>query len=108
VTGFRTPPKRHWRSYGSDLLPTAQEALNEMFSAFPSWFPRIECDLCGKVTMINEAHAATKLRGRTLAEILARIRHDGCGGLPGKAELLTGIEGVSSQPVRRIVLRSGQ
>ena len=30
--------------------------------------------------------------------------HDGCGGRAGKAELLTGIEGVSSRPVRRIVL----
>jgi hypothetical protein len=35
---------------------------------------------------------------------LARMRHDGCGGLAAKAELLTGIEGVSSRPVRRIVL----
>jgi hypothetical protein len=35
------------------------------------------------------------------------MRHNGCGGLPGKVELLTGIEGVSSQPVRRIVLREG-
>jgi hypothetical protein len=42
--------------------------------------------------------------GRTLCDILARMRHDGCGGLPGKAELLTGIEGASRRPVRRIVL----
>ena len=33
-----------------------------------------------------------------------RMRHGGCGGLAGKAELLTGIEDVSSRPVRRIVL----
>jgi hypothetical protein len=32
------------------------------------------------------------------------MRHDGYGGLAAKAELLTGIEGVSSRPVRRIVL----
>ena len=32
------------------------------------------------------------------------MRHDGCGGLAGKAVLLTGIEGVSSRPVRKIVL----
>jgi hypothetical protein len=37
--------------------------------------------------------------------ILAKMRHDGCGGLAGKAELVTGIEGVSSRPVRKIVLR---
>ena len=40
-------------------------------------------------------------------QILARMRHDGCGGLAGKAELLSGIEGVSSRPVRKIVLREG-
>jgi hypothetical protein len=106
VTGFRTPPKRHWRSYGSaDRLPTAQEALQQPFSAFPSWFLRIECERCGKAVMLNEAHAATKLRGRPLSEILARMRHEGCGGLPAKAELLTGINSVSSRPLRRIVLR---
>jgi hypothetical protein len=35
------------------------------------------------------------------------MRHDGCGGLAGKIELLTGVDGVSSRPVRRIVLRAG-
>jgi hypothetical protein len=30
-----------------------------------------------------------------------------CGGRAGRVELLTGIEGVSSRPVRRIVLREG-
>ena len=104
MTGFRPPPQRHWRSYGEDPLPTPAEALNEMFGAFPSWFLRIECGLCGKVVMINESHAATKLRRRPLSEILARMRHDNSGGLPGKAELLSGIEGASSRPVRKIVL----
>jgi hypothetical protein len=79
-----------------------------MFSAFPSWFLRVECERCGKVVMLNESHAATKLRGRPLSDILSRMRHDGCGGLPAKAELLTGIDGASSRPVRRIVLRAGQ
>jgi hypothetical protein len=32
------------------------------------------------------------------------MRHDGYGGRAGKAERLTGIEGISSRPVRRIVL----
>jgi hypothetical protein len=36
-----------------------------------------------------------------IRDILARMRHDGCGGLAGKAELLSDIEGVSSRPVRR-------
>jgi hypothetical protein len=68
----RPVPKRHWRSYGDDPLPTGQEALDEPFSAFPSWFLRIVCDRCGRA---------------------------------GKVELLTGVEGVSSRPVRRIVLK---
>ena len=38
---------------------------------------------------------------------LKRMRHDGCGGLPVRAELLTGIEGASGRPVRRIVLVGG-
>jgi hypothetical protein len=101
----RPIPVRHWRSYGTDPLPTGREALDEPLAAFPLWFLRIECDRCGKVQMVNEAHA--RWRGRTLRAILARMRHDGCGGLAGKAELLTGIEGVSSRPVRRIVLRAG-
>jgi hypothetical protein len=42
---------------------------------------------------------------RPIRDILARMRHDGCGGPPGKAELLTGIEGVSGRPVWKIMLR---
>ena len=45
----RPPPQRHWRSYGTEPLPTGQEALDEPFSAFPSWFMRITCDRCGKL-----------------------------------------------------------
>ena len=54
----KTPPRRHWRSYGNEPLPTGPEALGEPLAAFPSWFLRIECDRCGKVQMVNEAHAA--------------------------------------------------
>ena len=86
-------------------FPSPAEALGEPFAAFPSWFLRITCDRRGKDRMGNEAHAPW--RDKTLREILARMRHDGCGGLPGRAELLTGIEGASSRPVRRIVLREG-
>ena len=46
----RPIPKRHWRSYGDEPLPSAKEALDEPFSAFPSWFLRIECDRCGSAT----------------------------------------------------------
>jgi hypothetical protein len=98
----RSAPRRHWFSYGTDPLPTGPEALDEPFTAFPSWFLRIECDRCGKVQMISEAHM--KRGAMPIRDIIARMRHDGCGGLAGKAELLTGIEGVSSRSVRRIVL----
>jgi hypothetical protein len=102
---YRPPPARHWRSYGDDKLPTAAEALAEPFSAFPSWFMRIECDRCGKVRMVNEAY--TPQRDMLIRDILARMRHDGCGGRVGKVELITGIEGASSHRVRKIVLVAG-
>jgi len=63
-----TAPRRHWRSNGTDPLPTPAEALANPFAAFPSWFLR-ECDRCGKVVMHNEAHAA-RWRERILADIL--------------------------------------
>jgi hypothetical protein len=96
--------KRHWRSYGDEPLPSGTEALDQPFAAFPSWFLRAECDRCGKVTMLNEVHFT---RGHLqIRTIIARMRHDGCGDRAGKAELLTGIEGASSRPVRKIVLRA--
>jgi hypothetical protein len=107
MSGFRTPPQRHWRSYGTEALPTAAEALDEPMAAFPSWFLRIECDRCGKVTMLNEVHMKRRRREMPLGDHLARMKHDGCGGRISRAELLTGVEGVSSRPVRRIVLREG-
>ena len=42
-----------------------------------------------------------------MRDILAHMRHDGCGSRPGRVELLTGIEGASGRPVRRIVLLGG-
>jgi hypothetical protein len=54
---------------------------------------------------LDESHA--RWRDRSLRDIVARMRHDRGGGLAAKAELLTGIEGVSSRPVRRIVLIDG-
>jgi hypothetical protein len=53
--------------------------------------------------MISETH--TPQNALTIREIIARMRHDGCGGRAGRVELLTGIEGTSSRPVRPIVLR---
>ena len=92
----RPIPKRHWRSYGNDPRPSPAEAMDEPFNAFPSWFLRIECDRCGKVQMVNQVHSAQAYMA--IRAILAKMRHDGCGGLAGKAELLSGIEDVSSRP----------
>jgi hypothetical protein len=65
---------------------------------------RAECDRCGKVQMVREAHTHGRRREMPLRVLLARMRHDGCGGIAGKAELLTGIESASSRPVCKIVL----
>jgi len=40
-------------------------------------------------------------------DIIAKMRHNGCGGRPGRVELLTGVEGASSRPVRKIVVLDG-
>ena len=45
---------KRWRTYGTEPLPSPQEALSEPLRAFPSWFLRIECDRCGKVRMLVE------------------------------------------------------
>jgi hypothetical protein len=98
-------PERYWRSYGTDPLPTSAEALGEPFAAFSSWLMRITCDRCGKDRMFAETHFAQ--RDMQLREIIRRMRHDGCGGGAGRAELLTDIEGASRGPVRKIVLMAG-
>lgn len=71
----------------SDPLPTGDEALDAPLAAFPSWFMRITCDRCGQERMLNEAHAAQ--RAMPIREIVEKMRHDGCGGRPGRVELLT-------------------
>ena len=96
---------RHWRTYGNYPLPTGAEAWTSRSPRSRRGSCAIECDRCGKVQMVNEVHFARP--NMPIRDILAKMRHDGCGGRAGKAELLTGIEGVSSRPVRRIVLREG-
>jgi hypothetical protein len=95
MAAFRPPPERHWRSYGTDPLPTAAEALDEPLRAFPSWFLKVTCRTCGKDRMLNENHATDRQRETPIRVLLARARHDGCGGRAGRVELLTGIDGVS-------------
>jgi hypothetical protein len=36
--------QRHWRSYGTDPLPSPAEALDQPLRAFPSWFLRVQCE----------------------------------------------------------------
>jgi hypothetical protein len=74
-------PQAPRRSYGDDPLPSGNEAMDEPFRAFPSWFMRVTCDRCGKDRRVNEVHAAG-WRDRRLTDILRRMRYDGCGGLP--------------------------
>jgi hypothetical protein len=99
------PPGPVWPPYTIGPLPSSAEALERSLRAFPSWFLKVSCERCGKERVVNEMHASW--RHVRLDVILRRMRHKDCGGLPGKVELLTGIEGVSSRPVRRIVLRDG-
>ena len=54
---------------------------------------RITCDRCGKDRMLNEVHTPARQREMPLRDIIARMRHDGCGGRAGRVELLTGIGG---------------
>jgi hypothetical protein len=75
----RRAPRRHWRSDGSEPLPTGAEALDEPFSAFPSWFMRVTCDRCGKDRMISETHPhkamreALRMRRYNLAGQIVRV-----------------------------------
>jgi hypothetical protein len=48
--------------------------------------------------MFYETHS--QQRDMLIRDIIARMRHDGCGGSPGRVEL----EDANSRPVRRIVL----
>jgi hypothetical protein len=101
----RKPPVRHWRSNGDQPLPTARKPWSNRSPRFRAGYLRVTCDRCNKVRVLNEVH--TPQRDMPLREIIWRMRHDGCGGGAGRAELLTGIEGASSRPVRKIVLVTG-
>jgi len=102
----RIAPPRQWHVYSDEPLPTGRQTLDEPFSAFPSWFMKVTCGRCGRERILAEAHAARQ-RDMLIRDILANMRHDGCGGQPGRVELLTGIAGTSSRPVRKIVVLDG-
>jgi hypothetical protein len=100
-------PRPVWQPDGDNPLPTASEAMGMSLRAFPSWFLRIVCDRCGKARMLDQAHATAGQGNMRLRDFIARARHEGCGGRAARVELITGVEGVPSRPVRRIVLRAG-
>ena len=100
----RPVPKRHWRSYGYEPLPTGAEALAEPFRAFPSWFMRVTCDRCGQQRMFSETHSA--YGDMLIRDIIARMRHDGCGGSccarsEGAGAGLYYLRSVTALPTRR-------
>jgi hypothetical protein len=58
----------------------------------------------GSVGVAPGCDTPERQRAMLIHAILNRMRHDGGGGRVAKAALLTGIEGASSRPVRRIVV----
>ena len=62
----------------------------------------------GKERYLSETHMTLAGKGdQRLGDIVARLRHEGSGGVPAVAELVTGIPGSSSGTVRRVVLVGG-
>jgi hypothetical protein len=57
--------------------------------------------------MLNEVHSPERQRDMPIRVLDRQHAPRCCGGRPGRVELLAGIEGVSSRPVRKIVLREG-
>jgi hypothetical protein len=76
----RPIPTPHWRSYGTEPLPTGEEALDEPLRAFPSWVLRVTCDRCGQDCVFAETPAQGDMLIRGL---ITRMRHDGCVGRQG-------------------------
>jgi hypothetical protein len=48
--------------------------------------------------MLNQAQVSAGQRNMRLRDLLARAPHAGYGGRALKAELMTGVDGVSSRP----------
>ena len=72
----RPIPRRHWRSYGTQPLPTPAEALDEPFRAFPSRFMRVTCDRCGrKETVRRTVTMVIRSRSSSSHECLLQLTH---------------------------------
>jgi hypothetical protein len=65
---------------------------------------RITCDRCGR----SGCEARMLAGDLPIRAVIAKLRHDGRVGGPGRVEPLAGIEGASSRPVRKIVVREGR
>jgi hypothetical protein len=74
----RPPSRRHWRSDGTEPLPSGPAALGEPLAG----------GRCGKDRMVSETHLQHGA-DMPIRDLLNRVRHDGCGGRAGEAELLT-------------------
>ena len=55
--------------------------------------------------MLSETY--TPQRDMLIRDIVKLMRHAGCCGRASKVELISGIEGTSSRPVRKIVVMEG-
>lgn len=85
-----------WRCYGDHPLPDRATALAAPLRSFPSWYLRMECAVCGRDRYLNETHLTIAGHGdRRVADLIGRMRHEGCGGRPKLVELTTGIPGSS-------------
>ena len=81
----RTPlPARHWPPTATTTrCRLAPRPWMNPFAAFPSWFLRVTCERCGHERMFSEVHSAQ--RAMLIRDMIAKLRHDGCGGRTGKA-----------------------
>jgi hypothetical protein len=96
----RPVPRRHWRSYGDDKLPTGAAALDEPFSAFPSW------GSCASPATAAVRSGCSQRPMRHSATCCSATSSRRCVTTAAAAGL-TDIAGASSRPVRRIVLIEG-
>ena len=66
-----------------------------------------ECEKCGWERYLAETHLTLDGMGDVrVGDLIGRMRHSGCGGQPNLVELVTGVVGVTSNTLRRIVLHT--
>jgi hypothetical protein len=86
------------------LLPSRDEALRAPVRAFPGWYLRLECGVCGQVRYLSQRHLVHAGKGDQLVrDFVARLQHEDCGGRPKRVELVTRVPGIARSG-RSIVL----